>query len=185
MNGKLTSQTQRLCSVTFRVWLTELHFVAPFSRRQTLREPFNATSLLLTERKKKLFFVYIDTQCRFMEGPKVRQRLWESRAELLLAFVIGETSNSEEPLSAGSRAWASEGFSSLRRGFTTRDDGECFLLLIQGRLLAISNKMTNCVFTDSQRVKVFSECNPWILVTEHCCGRAHLKECKKLQHWES
>lgn len=34
--------------------------VASFSRRQTRREPFNAASLLLTEKKKKLV-VYIDT----------------------------------------------------------------------------------------------------------------------------
>lgn len=34
--------------------------VASFSRRQTRREPFDAASLLLTEKKKKLV-VYIDT----------------------------------------------------------------------------------------------------------------------------
>lgn len=36
------------------------------------------------QRKRKSFFVYIDTQCSFMEGPIVRQWLWESRAKLLL-----------------------------------------------------------------------------------------------------
>lgn len=45
----------------------------PSAEDKPLREPFNATSLLLTEKKKKAFLVYIDTQCRFMEGPIVRQ----------------------------------------------------------------------------------------------------------------
>lgn len=50
-------------------------------RKTNPRGPFQATPLLLTEggggveeKKKKSFsFVYVDTQCRFTEGPKVRQ----------------------------------------------------------------------------------------------------------------
>lgn len=56
MNGKLTSGTQHLCS--FKYGWQNYIFVASFSRRQTRREPFNATSLLLTEKKKKAFCVH-------------------------------------------------------------------------------------------------------------------------------
>lgn len=77
MNVKLTSRTWHLCSVTFQVWLTELQFVASFSRRQTHREPFMQRHYCL-HRKRKSFFVYIDT-VQFHGGPIVREYV---RAEL-------------------------------------------------------------------------------------------------------
>ena len=50
---------RNFASTPFQVWPTYVLF-ASFSRRQTHRKPLNAISLLLTEKKKKLF-VYIDT----------------------------------------------------------------------------------------------------------------------------
>lgn len=79
-------------------WQDYISF-ALFSKRQTLGELLMQRYYCL-QRKIKSFVVYIDTQCRFMECPIVRQWLWESRAELLLVFVIRgrETSDSEEPV---------------------------------------------------------------------------------------
>lgn len=54
-------ELQGFCSVTFPF----------FSRRQALREPFNATSLLLTEKRKSFFCEFTDTQCRFLEGHSI------------------------------------------------------------------------------------------------------------------
>lgn len=92
----------------FQVWLTELHFAASFSRRQTRREPFNATSLLLTEKKKKLF-VYIDT-VQIHGGPYGWTVIMgeQSRTSAHFHHEGRETSDSEELFSA-SRAWAREG----------------------------------------------------------------------------
>lgn len=58
-------------------------------RRQTPRGPFQATSLLLTEKKSKSFsFVYVDTQCRFTEGPKSYSDHGRAEPKLLLAFIV-------------------------------------------------------------------------------------------------
>lgn len=58
-------------------------------RRQTPRGPFQATSLLLTEKKRKSFsFVYVDTQCRFTEGPKSYSDHGRAEPKLLLAFIV-------------------------------------------------------------------------------------------------
>ncbi len=153
--------------------------VASFSRRQTLREPFNATSLLLTERKRKLF-VYIDTQCRFMEGPKVRQWLWESTAELLLAFITrGGKRPTQRSQQCQQRAWVGQDVwvsQSLRGGFTTRNDVKRFYCSYSDNSCRVAEWWVTLCATNSQG---FGESNPWILVTEHC-GGASLPPCAEL-----
>lgn len=78
--------------------LTE-HFCC---RRQTPRGPFQATSLLLTEKKRKSFsFVYVDTQCRFTEGPKSYSDHGRAEPKLLLAFIVmGRETSQRNPLYA-------------------------------------------------------------------------------------
>lgn len=73
-------ELQGFCSVTFPF----------FSRRQALREPFNATSLLLTEKRKSFFCMFTDTQCRFLEGAEGHS--------IVETVIIGEQS------------WTSAGF---------------------------------------------------------------------------
>lgn len=70
----------------FQVWLTELLSVTSFSRRQTHRESFITTPLLLTEKKKRFC---VHRQCRFMEGPIVGEWQWENRAKQLLPLSWG------------------------------------------------------------------------------------------------
>lgn len=74
----------------------------------------------LQRKKKKAFFcVYIDTQCRFMEGPIVKTVIMGEQSWTSACFYHQGTETSDS-----SRAWVREGVWGSRacRGFTTRSD---------------------------------------------------------------